>query len=152
MSSSTTTVTVSSADPVELQTSTMLKEAEVNHTKPLWLQMSRLNPAAPNPRCTPYVWEYEKLRPSLLKAGELVTEHQAERRVLMLVNPSRGMYIRERLNFVSRETEQKRCALHHRYHVCRSAAGDAERDGQGTSSYRLDFCFAQLLPTVSARS
>lgn len=96
MSSYTTTTTVTeaaaSAESVERQTSTMLQAAESNHTKPLWLQMSRLNPAAPNPRCTPYVWEYEKIRPSLLKAGELVAEHQAERRVLMLVNPSRGRF------------------------------------------------------------
>jgi hypothetical protein len=74
----------------DAETDAMLKTAESNHAKPLWLQMSRLNPPKPNPRCTPYVWEYERIRPSLLKAGELIAEEQAERRVLMLVNPSRG--------------------------------------------------------------
>ncbi|KAK4499901.1 hypothetical protein PRZ48_008087 [Zasmidium cellare] len=51
--------------------------------------MTRLNPPAPNPTCTPHVWRYDEIRPHLLRAGELVTEKQAERRVLMLINPSR---------------------------------------------------------------
>lgn len=72
----------------------LLSVAEKYHTKPLWAQMSRLNPPLPNPRCEPHVWEYEKIRPSLVQAGELITEKQAERRVLMLVNPSRGMKYR----------------------------------------------------------
>lgn len=72
-------------------TDVMLERAEKAQTKPLWLQMARLNPPVPNPKCTPYLWRYSDIRPSLLEAGELVPEHQAERRVLMLVNPSRGI-------------------------------------------------------------
>ena len=34
--------------------------------------------------------DYDKIRPYLVRAGELITEKQAERRVLMLVNPSKG--------------------------------------------------------------
>jgi gentisate 1,2-dioxygenase len=59
-------------------------------TKPLWTQMAKLNPPLPNPSCVPHIWRYDLIRPSLLKAGELVGESQAERRVLMLVNPARG--------------------------------------------------------------
>ncbi|KAK7699454.1 hypothetical protein SLS64_011592 [Diaporthe eres] len=51
--------------------------------------MARLNPAAPDPRCAPHAWRYSQIRPSLLEAGDLVPESQAERRVLMLANPSR---------------------------------------------------------------
>lgn len=58
--------------------------------KPLWTQMEKLNPPLPNPTCVPHIWRYEDIRPSLLKAGEVVTEKQAERRVLMLINPARG--------------------------------------------------------------
>lgn len=72
-------------------TEVMLQRAEKAHTKPLWLQMARLNPPLPNPRCKPFLWRYADVRPSLLEAGKLVPEHQAERRVLMLVNPTRGM-------------------------------------------------------------
>lgn len=74
-------------------TEVMLGRAERAYTKPLWLQMARLNPPLPNPRCTPHLWRYADIRPSLLEAGELVPEHQAERRVLMLINPSRGMLV-----------------------------------------------------------
>jgi gentisate 1,2-dioxygenase len=59
-------------------------------TKPLWTRMAKLNPPLPNPSCVPHIWRYDQIRPSLLKAGELVGESQAERRVLMLVNPARG--------------------------------------------------------------
>lgn len=69
----------------------LLEEVEKLHTKPLWKQMARLNPPLPNPTTIPYVWQYDKIRPHLIQAGELVDEKQAERRVLMLVNPARGI-------------------------------------------------------------
>lgn len=90
MSSTTVTETSHQAEPAEDNTAAMLRAAEANHTKPLWLQMTRLNPPLPNPRCTPHLWKYSEIQPTLLQAGQLVTEKQAERRVLMLVNPSRG--------------------------------------------------------------
>lgn len=83
-------------------TELMLQRAEAAHTKPLWLQMARLNPPLPNPKCTPFLWRYADIRPNLLEAGELVPEHQAERRVLMLINPSRG---RQHTCFVCIETK-----------------------------------------------
>lgn len=69
---------------------TLLTNLESQHAKPLWAQMSRLNPPLPNPKSAPHVWKYDEIRPHLLKAGELITEKQAERRVAMLVNPTRG--------------------------------------------------------------
>ena len=68
----------------------LLKDLEKTDTLPLWAQMAKLNPPAPNPRCVPHVWRYDNVKPYLLRAGHLVTEKQAERRVLMLVNPNRG--------------------------------------------------------------
>ena len=79
-------------DSILDETSGMIRAAEKHHTKPLWLQMKRLNPPLPDPKCTPHLWRYSEIRPTLIKAGNLVTEEQAERRVLMLVNPSRGTY------------------------------------------------------------
>jgi gentisate 1,2-dioxygenase len=78
--------------PQESQDTThaLLENLESHHTKPLWAQMERLNPPLPNPTAIPHVWKYDQIRPHLLKAGELVTEKQAERRVAMLVNPARG--------------------------------------------------------------
>ncbi|PTD04757.1 Gentisate 1,2-dioxygenase [Fusarium culmorum] len=73
-----------------LQTSEeLVKALHGTQTAPLWAQMQRLNPAAPNPKTIPHVWSYNDIRPFLVKAGELVTEKQAERRVLMLENPGR---------------------------------------------------------------
>jgi hypothetical protein len=57
---------------------------------PLWPQMVKYNPPAPNPKCIPHIWRYDEVRPYLVRAGELVKEKDAERRVLMLVNPERG--------------------------------------------------------------
>jgi gentisate 1,2-dioxygenase len=71
----------------------LLENLDSQHTKPLWAQMNRLNPPLPNPTCIPHVWKYDQIRPHLLRAGELITEKQAERRVLMLVNPARGLCI-----------------------------------------------------------
>jgi gentisate 1,2-dioxygenase len=67
----------------------LFKSLETTHTLPLWAQMNKLNPPLPNPRTIPHVWKYDEIRPQLIKAGELVTEKQAERRVLMLCNPAR---------------------------------------------------------------
>ncbi|PYI14937.1 gentisate 1,2-dioxygenase [Aspergillus violaceofuscus CBS 115571] len=68
----------------------LLQDLETSKTLlPLWTQMTRLNPPEPNPTAVPYLWKYDTIRPSLLRAGHLVTEKQAERRVLMLVNPAR---------------------------------------------------------------
>lgn len=53
--------------------------------------MTKLNPPLPAPKTTPHLWKYPSLRDTLLRAGKLVTEKQAERRVLMLINPSSGM-------------------------------------------------------------
>ncbi|KAJ9659309.1 hypothetical protein H2198_003185 [Neophaeococcomyces mojaviensis] len=64
--------------------------ADNTHTLPLWAQMTKLNPPEPNPQCVPHIWRYDEVRPYLLRAGELITEKQAERRVLMLVNPNKG--------------------------------------------------------------
>lgn len=70
----------------------LLIDLEASKTLPLWKQMARLNPPAPSPTTVPNVWKYSTIRPNLERAGNLVPESQAERRVLMLTNPARGMY------------------------------------------------------------
>lgn len=76
-------------------TDLLLKSLEGSNTLPLWTQMARLNPPEPNPTAVPFIWKYQSIRPSLLRAGELITEKQAERRVLMLINPTRGTFASE---------------------------------------------------------
>jgi gentisate 1,2-dioxygenase len=85
------TVTLSNQQEHTLKTEDDLRAgAEKVHTKPLWEQMARLNPPLPNPTCVPHIWRYNDVRPILLRAGDLISEKQAERRVLMLTNPARG--------------------------------------------------------------
>ncbi|TKX20866.1 cupin domain-containing protein 6 [Elsinoe australis] len=67
----------------------LISELPATHTLPLWAQMAKLNPPAPNPQCIPHIWRLSEIEPYLLRAGDLITEKQAERRVLMLVNPAR---------------------------------------------------------------
>ena len=56
--------------------------------QPLWTVMHAMVPPKPTPKAQVAVWRYEKLRPLLLEAGGIVSSDEAERRVLMLVNPA----------------------------------------------------------------
>ena len=58
------------------------------HVEPLWTVMGAMVPPQPNPKAAIASWKYEKIRPLLLEAGRLVKAEEAERRVLMLVNPA----------------------------------------------------------------
>jgi gentisate 1,2-dioxygenase len=133
--------------PAEDATKSLLSNLESQCLKPLWAQMSKLNPPKPNPTCIPHIWEYDKIRPHLLQAGELITEKQAERRVAMLVNPARGKwmfsYIKYALNILPIFNLGRilltpfRCPVYHRHHLRRSPAGYAERNCSSSQTYCL---------------
>jgi gentisate 1,2-dioxygenase len=55
----------------------------VSRLQPLWESRR-----APQPEALPAIWRYTDVRPALLRAGERVTAHEAERRVLALENPA----------------------------------------------------------------
>jgi gentisate 1,2-dioxygenase len=54
---------------------------------PLWRYFGDVLPVAPKPTAVPYLWRYGALRPYLLRFLEELSLEEAERRVLMLVNP-----------------------------------------------------------------
>jgi gentisate 1,2-dioxygenase len=54
---------------------------------PLWTRYRSMLTPTPQGKARPYLWRYADLRPHLLRAGELVSTTEAERRVLMLLNP-----------------------------------------------------------------
>ena len=54
---------------------------------PLWDVLGSIVPREPQPACVPTAWRYEEMRPLLMEAGRLITAEEAERRVVMLVNP-----------------------------------------------------------------
>ncbi|MCX5402160.1 cupin domain-containing protein [Streptomyces sp. NBC_00102] len=54
---------------------------------PLWRFYGNLFPTQPKSRAVPYRWSWQELRPHLLHFSETLSLDEAERRVLMLVNP-----------------------------------------------------------------
>ncbi len=59
---------------------------------PLWPSLrALLPPQAPRTNTLPSHWRWTTIRPLLLRAGELTPMEKAERRVLVLANPGRGL-------------------------------------------------------------
>jgi gentisate 1,2-dioxygenase len=54
---------------------------------PLWAVLGRTLTPEPTRREVPHCWRWHEVRPQLLRAGRLVTTAEAERRVLMFLNP-----------------------------------------------------------------
>ncbi len=64
------------------------RRLEQKHAAPLWEVLSDLIPAQPRPSASPALWRYQEMRLLLLEASSLITAKEAERRVLILENPS----------------------------------------------------------------
>jgi gentisate 1,2-dioxygenase len=68
------------------------KRLDARGAAPLWEVLGAIIPAAPRPQAQPVLWHYDEVRPLLMEAGRLLTEQEAERRVLILENPGlRGL-------------------------------------------------------------
>ena len=52
---------------------------------PLWERTVKLTPGS---ACVPALWRYAEMRPLLARAAELISKKQADRRVLVMENPS----------------------------------------------------------------
>ncbi|MFM2147994.1 MAG: hypothetical protein RLZZ187_300 [Pseudomonadota bacterium] len=57
------------------------------HLFPLWEVLHALVTPSPASPAQPHLWRYDAARAHLLRAGDLITAEQAERRVLILENP-----------------------------------------------------------------
>jgi gentisate 1,2-dioxygenase len=62
-------------------------EMAPQHLFPLWEVLHALVTPAPASPVQPHLWHYDTARDHLLRAGDLITAEQAERRVLILENP-----------------------------------------------------------------
>src|SRR5258707_15364130 len=74
------------------QTPNVEREAFYGHIgkhnlAPLW-EARRNAPPHPVSACVPALWRYADVQPHLMRACELITAREAERRVLMLENPA----------------------------------------------------------------
>lgn len=71
-----------------LDTSARAYEAlEQASTAPLWRYYGGLFPEEPKSRAVPYLWRFAELRPWLMHFAGALSLEEAERRVVMLVNP-----------------------------------------------------------------
>lgn len=53
----------------------------------LWRELGNLFPARPQTRAVPFHWSYSRLRPYMLHFADALSIEEAQRRVLMLINP-----------------------------------------------------------------
>ena len=63
---------------------------KANRMAPLWEVFRQIITPSPQSGCRAHLWRYEDIRPLLLRAGELISAREAERRVLILENPGFG--------------------------------------------------------------
>jgi gentisate 1,2-dioxygenase len=63
------------------------RELERYSAAPLWTVLSQLLTAEPRPKAVPHLWRWAEMRPQVHRAGELIGTDEAERRVVMLLNP-----------------------------------------------------------------
>lgn len=62
-------------------------ELKPHNLYPLWTVLSALVPREPASGARPFAWDYAPIRDYLLRAGDLISAEEAERRVLILENP-----------------------------------------------------------------
>lgn len=65
-------------------------ELAARQTGPLWTYLSSALTPEPKTKVLPHLWAWDEMRPLVLRSGELVTAAEAERRVIMLLNPGLG--------------------------------------------------------------
>ena len=63
------------------------KEIDSDNLSPLWEVLGALVTREPKTPTLPFIWKFKKVRPAVMRAGELITAKEAERRVLVLENP-----------------------------------------------------------------
>lgn len=63
-------------------------DLSAHYLQPLWDIMGRIAARAPTRGGDPVYWDWQQLRDYALRAGDLVTAEEAERRVLVLENPA----------------------------------------------------------------
>lgn len=58
---------------------------------PLWLNLDTAAQKEPRVAGVPHIWRWQDIKPMMLRGGDLISPQEAERRVLMLINPSFDM-------------------------------------------------------------
>ncbi|MCU1336265.1 MAG: gentisate 1,2-dioxygenase [Bryobacterales bacterium] len=120
---------------------------EQKHAAPLWEVLGDLIPAQPRPTAGPALWRYQEMRSLLLEAGRLITAKEAERRVLILENPSmpgtslitQSVYAGLQMVLPGETTSTHRHATSALRFVIESDQGYTAVDGERTTMHPGDF-------------
>src|SRR3954466_4497978 len=64
------------------------RDLEERSIEPLWRTLETAAQREPRVQSVPHIWKWQDVRKQMLRAGDIVTAQEAERRVLMLINPS----------------------------------------------------------------
>jgi gentisate 1,2-dioxygenase len=70
------------------QLAALYQRLSAKNTAPLWEVLGEIVTPQPKAGCVPALWRYDEVRALLMEAGGLISAQQAERRVLVLENPS----------------------------------------------------------------
>jgi len=81
-------ITDENAEGVDQRRAAFYRSLAPHHMAPLWETLHALVPRQPTSSCVPAIWRYADVRPLLMKAGDVITAEEAERRVLVLENPA----------------------------------------------------------------
>lgn len=74
--------------PMATERQTLYQDMDPLHLTPLWEVLHALVPPQPATPCVPALWQYDRVRPLLMRAGQAITAEEAVRRVLILENPA----------------------------------------------------------------
>ena len=76
------------SNEVQAQRQEFYKELDPLNMAPLWEVLADLVTPEPNTPAVPAKWSFDDARDYLMRAGDLITAKEAERRVLILENPA----------------------------------------------------------------
>lgn len=79
---------MNAAHPIAGEREQLYRDMHPLNLTPLWEVLHALVPPQPNTPCVPAMWQYEAVRPFLMRAGQAITAEEAVRRVLILENPA----------------------------------------------------------------
>lgn len=76
------------SNDLHAQRERLYEQLEAHSIEPLWRVLGDAAPKAPRVQSVAHMWAWREVRPYMMTAGDLVTPQEAERRVLMLINPA----------------------------------------------------------------
>src|SRR3979409_2225072 len=80
--------TTTASSDLQLLRAEFYQRLRPENLAPLWEVLAALVTPAPRTPAVPASWSFDRIKPMLMEAGQLITAAEAERRVLILENPA----------------------------------------------------------------